>query len=132
MIGVIIKAETKMVNYSPVKMTVSSIEHYFKGKERMYYLEHLIKENSKVMCYMLNDESENYVENKLNDVMSGLLGVAIYGYVLLVDWEKKISEKNYEKMINYLKNLDKKEYYEGKLKEFEELMIKGGYKIEYV
>jgi len=133
MCGVIIKAENEIIKYNPVKITMSSIEKYFKGKEKMFYLEHLITKNAKVMSYMLNDENENYKENKLNSGMSMLLGVEIYGDVLLVDWNNKnISKTDYESIIKYLYNLDKREYYENKMKEFENLMINGGYEIKYV
>ena len=44
---------------------MESIEKYFKGKE-----------NSKAMCYMLNDEDEKYKENKLNMCMSACLKCA--------------------------------------------------------
>ena len=125
MCGVIIKEENEIIKYNPVKITMKSIEMYFKGKEKMFYLEHLMKENPKVMCYMLNEENESYKENKLNHCMSVLLGVEIYGDVLLVDWNnKKISKNNYESIIKYLYNLDKSEYYESKMKEFENLMKK--------
>ncbi len=133
MCGVVVRSEKEITDYNPVKITMSSIEIYFKGKEKMLYLEHLMKKNPKVICYMLNDEEKSYKENKLNHGMSILLGVEIYGDVLLVDWNnKKISKKNYELMIKYLYNLDKKEYNESKIKEFENLMKNSGYKIEHI
>lgn len=133
MCGVIIKTSNEILDYNPVKITMKSIETYFKGKEKMYYLEHLMNENKKVMCYMLNDEDNNYKNNDINMIMSALLGVEIYGDVLLVDWgNKKISKRNYVKIINYLCNLDKNEYYESKMKEFENLMEKSGHKVKYI
>jgi hypothetical protein len=128
MCGVIIKRVNNITEYNPVKITMSSIEVYFKGKEKMYYLEHLMRENNKVMCYMLNEENEE----EINIGISGLLGMEVNGDVLLVDWNnKRISRKDYENIIKYLYNLDKKKLREDKLREFEELMKKDGYKVNH-
>ena len=128
MCGVIIKRVNNITEYNPVKITMSSIEVYFKGKEKMYYLEHLMRENKKIMCYMLNEENED----EINIGISGLLGMEVNGDVLLVDWNnKRISRKDYENIIKYLYNLDKRKMHEDKLREFEELMKKDGYKINH-
>ena len=94
----------------------------------MYYLEHLMRENKKIMSYMLNEENED----EINIGISGLLGMEVNGDVLLVDWNnKRISRKDYENIIKYLYNLDKRKMHEDKLREFEELMKKDGYKINH-